>query len=156
MGEVYRARDPRLHREVAVKVMLASKADQQDLRARFLEEAQIAGQLQHPGVAPVYRLGAFPDGRPFFAMKLVQGRTLAEMLAQRPSLTHDLPRFLNIFESVCQALAYAHSRKIIHRDLKPLNIMVGAFGEVQIMDWGIAKVLTDGEETRSKGRERKR
>jgi serine/threonine-protein kinase len=146
MGAVLRGHDPALNREVAVKVLLTSLTGRPDLVRRFVEEAQVAGQLQHPGVVPIYDLGSFADGRPFFAMKLVQGRTLAEMLAERPTLSHDLPRFLNIFESVCQAMAYAHSRRIIHRDLKPLNVMVGAFGEVQVMDWGIAKVLTDGEE----------
>ncbi len=93
---------------------------------------------------PVYELGAFPDRRPFLAMKLVRGRTLAALLAERPSPTHDLPRFLSIFEQVCQTVAYAHARRVIHRDLKPSNVMVGSFGEVQVMDWGLAKVLPEG------------
>ncbi len=90
---------------------------------------------------PVHELGSLPDGRPFFTMKLVEGRTLAELLQERRDPTHDLPRFLTIFEQVCQALGYAHSQRVIHRDLKPANVMVGAFGEVQVMDWGLAKIL---------------
>ena len=108
---------------------------------RFLEEARIAGRLQHPGVVPVYTLGRLPDGRPYFTMKLVKGRTLAELLAERKQPTQDRPRFLAIFEQVCQTLAYAHSKGVIHRDLKSSNVMVGAFGEVLVMDWGLAKVL---------------
>jgi tetratricopeptide (TPR) repeat protein len=100
--------------------------------------------LQHPGVVPVYELGQFPDRRPYFTMKLVKGRTLAQLLAERTDRAQDRPRFLKVFEQVCQALAYAHARGVIHRDLKPSNIMVGAFGEVMVMDWGLAKVLKGG------------
>jgi tetratricopeptide (TPR) repeat protein/tRNA A-37 threonylcarbamoyl transferase component Bud32 len=141
MGVVLRGRDPKLGREVALKVLREQYADNEEAKQRFLEEAQIAGQLQHPGVVPIYELDHFEDGRPFFAMKLVKGRTLAALLKERPDPTHDRPRFLQIFEQTCQALAYAHSKKVIHRDLKPANVMVGAFGEVQVMDWGLAKVL---------------
>jgi serine/threonine-protein kinase len=91
-------------------------------------------------VVPVYELGAFPDARPYFTMKLVKGRTLAALLEGRQDPTEDLPRILAIFEQVCQTIAYAHARGVIHRDLKPSNVMVGAFGEVQVMDWGLAKV----------------
>jgi serine/threonine-protein kinase len=108
---------------------------------RFVEEAQIGGQLQHPGVVPIYELGALADQRPFFTMKLVQGRTLAELLRARSSPASDLPRLLSIFASICQTMAYTHSRGVIHRDLKPSNVMVGNFGEVLVMDWGLAKVL---------------
>jgi serine/threonine-protein kinase len=141
MGAVYRARDKVLGRDLAVKVLLDRHADRPDVLRRFAEEARAAGQLQHPGVPPVYEVGVLPDGRPFIAMKLIQGRTLAALLADRPSPGQDLPRFLAVFEQVCQTLAYAHSQGVIHRDLKPLNVMVGAFGEVQVMDWGLAKVL---------------
>src|SRR5262249_25072680 len=96
-------------------------------------------QLQHPGVPPVHEIGRMPDGRPFLAMKLIEGRTLADLLAERKSPSDDLPRFLMVIEQVCQTVAYAHSRSVIHRDLKPANVMVGAFGEVQVMDWGLAK-----------------
>jgi serine/threonine protein kinase len=112
---------------------------------RFVEEAQVCGQLQHPGIVPVHDLGRLEDGRPFFAMKLVKGRTLAELLRERAGPDDDLPRLLGIFEQVCQAVAYAHSKGVIHRDLKSANVMVGAFGEVQLMDWGLAKVLRPPE-----------
>src|SRR5262249_7260722 len=105
---------------------------------------QIMGQLQHPGIAPVHEVGELPDGRPFFSMKLIKGRNLAELLRERPAPAHELPRFIAIFSQLCQAVAYAHSRGVIHRDLKPANIMVGAFGEVQVMDWGLAKVMGSG------------
>jgi serine/threonine-protein kinase len=140
-GIVYRVSDPELNRPLAVKVLRAEVMDEPDGVRRFLEEAQVMGQLQHPGIVPVHAVGRLPDGRPYFVMKLVQGRTLAQLLAQRPGPAHDLPRFLIIFQQVCQAVAYAHSRGVIHRDLKPANIMVGPFAEIQVMDWGLAKVL---------------
>ena len=114
---------------------------------RFVDEARIAGQLQHPGIPPIHDLGTLPDGRPFLAMKLIKGRTLDDLLAERPDPSADRGRFLAAFEQVCQAVAYAHARRVIHRDLKPPNIMVGAFGEVQVMDWGLAKVLGRGDGT---------
>ena len=144
MGAVLKGRDSDLGRELAVKILLESHRDNPDMIRRFIEEAQIAGQLQHPGVVPIYELGAFGDRRPYFAMKLVKGHTLAEILANRKSTTEGLPRFLSIFESVCQTIAYAHARGVIHRDLKPSNVMVGSFGEVQVMDWGLAKILPRG------------
>jgi serine/threonine-protein kinase len=144
MGAVLKGRDPDLGRDLAIKVLLESHKSKPDLIRRFIEEAQIGGQLQHPGVVPIYELGAFADRRPYFAMKLVKGRTLASFLDERPDPARDLSRFLSIFESVCQTIAYAHARGVIHRDLKPSNIMVGSFGEVQVMDWGLAKVLPQG------------
>jgi serine/threonine-protein kinase len=141
MGLVLRGRDPELGRDLAVKVLLEGHANDPSIVRRFVEEAQIGGQLQHPGVVPVYALGRSPDGRPYFTMKLVKGRTLAELLQERATPAQDLPHFLTIFLQVCQTLAAAHSKGIIHRDLKPPNIMVGAFGEVQVMDWGLAKVM---------------
>jgi hypothetical protein len=146
MGVVLRARDPDLNRPLAVKVLGEQYRGDAGLERRFREEAQITGQLQHPGIPPVHEVGVLPDGRPFFAMKLIEGRTLAALLGQRPSPADDLPRFVAIFEQVCQTLAYAHSRGVIHRDLKPSNIMVGAFGEVQVMDWGLAKVLASSRQ----------
>jgi serine/threonine protein kinase len=92
----------------------------------------------------VHELGTLADCRPYFTMKLVKGRTLAALLAERPSPDADLPRFLTIFPQVCQTVAYAHARRVIHRDLKPANVMVGHFGEVQVVDWGLAKVLPSG------------
>jgi serine/threonine-protein kinase len=112
---------------------------------RFVEEAQVTGQLQHPGTVPVHDIGRLEDGRPFIAMKLVRGRTLAALLAERASPADGLARFVGIFGQVCQTLAYAHSMGVLHRDLKPSNVMVGAFGEVQVMDWGLAKVLRPGD-----------
>jgi hypothetical protein len=134
MGVVFKGRDPDLGRDLAVKVLLSSRHDKPELVRRFVEEAQIGGQLQHPGIVPVYELGAFADQRPYFTMKLVKGRTLASLLDERRSPAYDLPRFLSIFESICQTIAYAHARGVIHRDLKPSNVMVGSFGEVQVMD----------------------
>jgi serine/threonine-protein kinase len=145
MGAILKGRDDDLGRDLAVKVLLKRYRDRPEFVGRFIEEAQIAGQLQHPGIVPVYELGACADHRPFFAMKLVKGRTLAALLAERGDPARDLPRFLSIFEAVCQTVAYAHTRGVIHRDLKPLNVMVGSFGEVQVMDWGLAKVLSRGE-----------
>jgi serine/threonine-protein kinase len=141
MGVVYQAHDPDLNRAVAVKVLRPELSADAALARRFLEEAQLSGQLQHPGLVPVHEMGRLDDGRLFFAMKLVKGRTLAELLDERPDPAHDLPRFLLIFEQVCQAVGYAHARGVLHRDLKPGNVMVGEFGEVQVMDWGLGKVL---------------
>ncbi len=124
--------------------MLEAHKDKPELIRRFVEEAQIGGQLQHPGVVPIYDIGTFADRRPFFTMKLVKGQTLAYLLQGRADPADGLSRFLSIFEQVCQTMAYAHTRGVIHRDLKPSNVMVGGFGEVQVMDWGLAKVLPRG------------
>ncbi len=145
MGAILQGRDPDLGRDLVLKVIREEHRDQPELVCRFVEEAQIAGQLQHPGIVPVYELGRLPDGRLFIAMKLVRGRTLAALLETRWSPDEDRMRFLSIFEQVCQTMAYAHARGVIHRDLKPSNVMVGSFGEVQVMDWGLAKVLEPGE-----------
>jgi eukaryotic-like serine/threonine-protein kinase len=144
MGAIIRGRDVDLGRELAIKVLLESHQGNPEVVRRFVEEAQIGGQLQHPGVVPVYELGTFPDRRPYFAMKLVKGRTLAALLRERTGPAQDLSRFLGILEQTCYTVAYAHARGVIHRDLKPSNVMVGSFGEVQVMDWGLAKVLTQG------------
>ncbi|MFO0957306.1 MAG: serine/threonine-protein kinase [Isosphaeraceae bacterium] len=143
MGAVLRGRDVDLGRDLAIKVLLEKYADRPDVARRFVEEAQIGGQLQHPGVVPIYDIGRFGD-RPFFTMKLVKGETLAAILSERADPSADRPRLLSIALQVSQALAYAHAKGVIHRDLKPANIMVGAFGEVQVMDWGLAKVLAEG------------
>lgn len=145
MGVVYRCHDPALDRELAVKVLRSALLAQPDVVRRFFVEARIAGRLQHPGVVPVHRVGRTADGRPYFTMKLVRGATLADLLRQRPNPAHDLPRFLKVFEQVAQAVAYAHDQGVIHRDLKPLNVMVGAFAEVQVMDWGLAKETRNAE-----------
>src|SRR5581483_870979 len=144
MGAVLKGRDPDLGRDVALKVLRDDFRDDADMVRRFVEEAQIGGQLQHPGIVPIYELGTFADRRPFFSMKLVKGRTLAQLLEDRKGPDDDRPRVLSIFEAIAQTVAYAHARGVIHRDLKPSNVMVGAFGEVQVMDWGLAKVLPRG------------
>ncbi len=142
MGVVYRATDTALGREVAVKVLRDRFAPDSFAARRFVDEARIAGQLQHPGIPAIHDVGAGPDGRPFLAMKLIKGRTLDELLRDRPDPGADRGRFMAAFEQICQAVAFAHAHKVIHRDLKPPNIMVGSFGDVQVMDWGLAKVLT--------------
>ncbi|HKB06535.1 MAG TPA: serine/threonine-protein kinase, partial [Gemmataceae bacterium] len=161
MGVILKGRDPDLGRDVAVKVLKAELADKVSAAQRFVEEAQVCGQLQHPGVVPVYDLARFADGRPYFAMKLVKGQTLAEMLTDRADPAAERGKFLHTYLQVCHTIAYAHSRGVIHRDLKPANVMVGSFGEVLVMDWGLAKVLPRGgvaDEERatqaSRGRER--
>ena len=144
MGAIFQGRDLELGRDLAVKVIREEHRDDPEMVRRFVEEAQIGGQLQHPGIVPVHELGRLPDGRMFIAMKLVRGRTLAALMAARRGPDEDRMRFLSIFEQVCQTMAYAHARGVVHRDLKPSNIMVGSFGEVQVMDWGLAKVLDQG------------
>ncbi|HEY7427717.1 MAG TPA: protein kinase [Gemmataceae bacterium] len=141
MGTVLQGYDRHLRRDLAVKMLRPEHHDQPYLVRRFLREAWIGARLQHPGIVPVYDLGEFADRQPYFTMKLVRGHTLETLLEERVNSTAELPRLLTIFEQVCQTVAYAHAQGIIHRDLKPANIMVGAFGEVQVMDWGLAKVL---------------
>ncbi|HQR08354.1 MAG TPA: serine/threonine-protein kinase [Gemmatales bacterium] len=136
MGRVLAGREERLDREVAIKVLLPG-ADAK----RFITESRITARLPHPSIPPVYALGNMVDGSPFLAMKLVRGNTLSDELKQRSQPLEVLPRFLQIFEQIAQAVGFAHSQEIIHRDLKPANVMVGAFGEVQVMDWGLAKEL---------------
>lgn len=138
MGLVLRVHDADFDRTLAVKVLLEGQRGS-EAHERLLDEARITGRLQHPGIPPAHEVGRLADGRPYFSMKLIEGRTLAALLAERTSPRHDLPRFLKVFEQVAQTLAYAHAQGVIHRDVKPLNIMVGAFGEVQVMDWGLAK-----------------
>jgi serine/threonine-protein kinase len=144
MGIVYRARDDSLGRDVAVKVLHERYLADSLVGQRFVDEARITAQLQHPAIPPVFEVGRLADDRPYLAMKLIKGRTLEELLHERSSPAADRGRFLSVFEQVCQAVGYAHSRRILHRDLKTANVMVGAFGEVQVMDWGLAKLLEPG------------
>jgi tetratricopeptide (TPR) repeat protein/predicted Ser/Thr protein kinase len=137
MGAVYRAWDAEFGREVAVKLLRPDLPPGTDLSARFRDEARITGQLQHPNIPPVYRVGTAPDGRPFLAMRLIHGKTLAAMLAGGEPVDAAA-----VFEATAQAVGYAHAHGVVHRDLKPSNVMVGGFGEVQVMDWGLAKLLT--------------
>ena len=127
MGAVLKGRDPDLGRDLAVKVLLESHRDKPELVRRFVEEAQIGGQLQHPGIVPVYELGTFADRRPVLHHEAGQGPHPGRRCWPRgPIPADDLPRFLAIFEQVCQTMAYAHARGVIHRDLKPSNVMVGS------------------------------
>jgi WD40 repeat protein len=144
MGVVYCARDESLGRDVAVKVLHDTYLMNSLVCQRFLDEARITAQLQHPGIPPVFEVGRLGDERPYLAMKLIKGRTLEDLLKERKELASDRGSFLAVFEQICQAVAYAHSKHILHRDLKPANVMVGAFGEVQVMDWGLAKHLGPG------------
>ena len=148
MAEVLRGYDTKLRREVALKVTKLPRREmpRQQL-ARFAEEAQIMAQLEHPNVVPVHDLGTSPDGHGYFSMKLIPGRSLETILEQRRQndpatlAQFGLRRLLEVFLHVCQAIDYAHARGVIHRDLKPANIMVGDFGEVLVMDWGVAKLM---------------
>ena len=154
VGKVYLAHDTELGRTVALKFLREEHVENTSIVNRFVEEAQIGGQLNHPSILPVHDLGLWGSKIPFFSMKLVSGENLAQLLARRESTRDDHRRFLSIFEQVCQAVAYAHSRGVIHRDLKPANVMVGHFGEVQVMDWGMAKVMDrDVEEETPVGRD---
>jgi formylglycine-generating enzyme required for sulfatase activity len=141
MGDVFRLQDGDFHRTMAMKVLQERFAGSEESTKRFLHEAEITGHLQHPGIPPVQEKGFLPDGRPYFIMKFVDGSTLDKLLRARSSSSDRLPYFLGVFEQICQTVAYAHTLGIIHRDLKPSNVMVGTFGEVQVMDWGLAKVL---------------
>jgi serine/threonine protein kinase len=152
MGQVLRGFDLKLRREMALKVTHLPRQEMpRELLARFVEEAQITAQLEHPNVVPVHDLGLDPDGRAYFSMKLVRGRALDVILEQRregdPATLEEfgLRRLLEVFLQVCQALEYAHARGVIHRDLKPANVMVGDFGEVAVTDWGVAKLLENFE-----------
>ncbi len=149
MGAVVRANDCEIRREVAVKYLLDQSNPAN--KARFIEEAQVTGQLEHPNIVPVHEMGLDGDGRLFFAMKMVRGRSLKEIIDELRSAADSsvwsLPRLLGVLVNVCHAMAYSHSRGVVHRDLKPANIMVGDFGEVYVMDWGLAKVLRPTDST---------
>ena len=148
LGKVWLARDRDLNREVALKELQTKQVHHPEARRRFLKEAQITGQLEHPNIVPVYELAYRPqDDQPFYTMKFVRGGTLRDVIAKyhesRREGTADpleWPRLLGAFVSVCHALGYAHSRGVVHRDLKPSNVVMGSFGEVIVLDWGLAKV----------------
>ena len=143
MGSVYLAEDTALDRRVAVKVLDLDDADGA-LAVRLAEEARILARLEHPGIVPVHDVGRLPDGRVFYAMRYVEGEPLHRALAGLGGL----PARLRTFVRACEAVAYAHDRGVIHRDLKPENVMVGPFGEVLVMDWGVARVLGETPERR--------
>ncbi|MCC6998555.1 MAG: protein kinase [Deltaproteobacteria bacterium] len=146
MGEVRQCEDRRIGREVAVKVMRGQAAALGDGAARFVREARIQGQLEHPAIVPVHDLGVGPDGLPYFTMKRLRGLTLEQILSaqQRGDTTaleqHSRRKLLGVFATVCHAIEFAHARGVLHRDLKPSNIMLGDFGEVYVLDWGVARV----------------
>ena len=142
MGTVYRALDHSLEREVALKVLRTSESGA-DEAGRLLREARVLARLEHPGLVPVHDAGVLPDGRPFYVMRLVRGTCLDAHVA---ALAPALPARLQLFQRVCEAVAFAHAHGVVHRDLKPQNVMVGPFGEVLVMDWGVARLLGDGAE----------
>lgn len=151
LGEVFVAHDEELHREVALKEIQDRFADDPESRSRFVLEAEITGGLEHPGIVPVYGLGQYPDGRPFYAMRFIRGDSLKDAIdryhqAEVPGRdagerTLALRSLLGRFLDVCNAVAYAHSRGVLHRDLKPGNIMLGQYGETLVVDWGLSKPL---------------
>ncbi len=154
IGQVFLARDRQLDRNVALKQLRPALLKHGALRSRFLQEARITGQLEHPGIVPVYELVAAPSsGSPFYSMRFVRGRTLVQASrdfhGKRPASQEkdlELISLLSAFVTVCNTVAYAHSRGVVHRDLKGENVLLGDFGEVFVLDWGIAKVLAEPEE----------
>lgn len=136
MGGVYRVEDATLGRQVALKATRVIDSSG-EFAARLLREARVIAQLEHPGIVPVHDVGTLPDGRVFYTMKLVQGQRLDQYRAEAGGV----PERLRTFQKICEAVSFAHAHKVLHRDLKPQNIMVGRFGEVLVMDWGLAKVL---------------
>ena len=151
LGAVFVALDAELHREVALKQILDHHADDPDSRHRFLLEAEITGGLEHPGIVPVYGLGTYGDGRPYYAMRFVRGDSLKDAIAAfhadeslkaRPgSQVAGAAQALRRFTDVCNAIDYAHSRGVLHRDIKPGNVIVGRHGETLVVDWGLAKAV---------------
>lgn len=136
MGVVYAAEDEQLQRRVALKVLEAPDS-QGELADRLLREARVLARLEHPGIVPVHDVGTLADGRVFYTMKFVEGQRLDQHIESLASI----PDRLRIFLRICDAVAFAHTRGVLHRDLKPANVMVGPFGEILVMDWGLAKIL---------------
>ncbi len=154
LGMVFVAEDAEVGRRVALKCMQRLSAADSSSRRRFLAEAEITGKLEHPGIVPVYGLGQDPRGKPFYAMRFIHGRTLAEAVehfhkstaASLAERNVELRRLLRHFVTVCETMAYAHDRGVIHRDLKPANIMIGPYGETLVVDWGLAKSIGTGDD----------
>ena len=151
LGQVSIATDLQINREVAIKEIREKYSSDPNIRRRFLQEAEITGRLEHPGIVPVYAAGHHPNGEPYYAMRLIAGDRMTDAIAQlhlikdRDFATIARRRLLNRFIDVCNTIDYAHSRQIIHRDIKPHNIMLGEFGETLLVDWGLAKHLADSE-----------
>jgi serine/threonine-protein kinase len=151
MGDVTLAHDRLIGRDVALKKLRNDKPDSKWVRRRFAREARVQGQLEHPSIVPVYDLGTTEDGAPWFTMKRVHGVSLASVLKSTSSkestgVSFNRRRILSAFSQICLAVQYAHERGVVHRDIKPQNIMLGYYGEVVLLDWGIAKVFASGEE----------
>lgn len=155
MGEVRLSHDARIGRDVAMKAIRVAHEGRADYRARFLREVRIQGQLEHPSIVPVYDLGIGADGATYFTMKRVRGLTLADIFdrlrVKDPSANsqYSQRKLLAAFQSVCLAVEFAHARGVVHRDLKPTNVMLGDFGEVYVLDWGIAKIVSEPDEPAS-------
>jgi eukaryotic-like serine/threonine-protein kinase len=154
MGVVMRAYDERLDREVAIKFLRPDLVQNLALREKFFHEAIVGSHLQHPCVVPIYDLSTENCAHPYFVMKMVTGKSLDTILGSNPDNQLERSRLLKAFEQVCMAIAYAHSQGILHLDLKPSNIMIGAFGEVYVMDWGLAKAYNSDGLAGSLGRDR--
>ncbi len=156
-GDVFRVFDRHLRRDMVMKVLAREYVGDAVSVARFVQEAQVTAQLQHPSIVPVHEIGALPDGRPYYTMAEVRGRTLATVIAAVHAASRaagdagwgvepggfGFGRLVDVFHRVCEAVGYAHSRGVVHRDLKPANVMVGAFGEALVLDWGLARVVAD-------------
>ncbi len=150
MGNVFVAEDDQLHRSVALKEIQERFADDRQIRERFLREAEVTGQLEHPGIVPVYAMGHADDGRPYYVMRMIRGDSLRHAIAALHRLREagdehayrlELRRLLNRFVTACNTIEYAHSRGVVHRDIKPDNIMLGPYGETLVVDWGLAKII---------------
>ncbi len=155
MGAIFSAEDRNILRTVALKVMLPGAAESDEKLHRFVSEARITGQLEHPNIVPLYEMGVATDGTLFYSMRLVGGVTLSQILTnirdgdKATIEKYPLGQLLTIFQKICDGVAYAHSRGVVHRDLKPDNIMIGEYGEVLVMDWGLAKLMPEGKATQT-------
>ncbi len=155
LGEVFLAVDVEVDRQVALKELQAYHAHDAQSQSRFLREARVTGRLEHPGIVPVYGVGRHVDGRPYYAMRFIEGETLKQAIerfhearaatASPAERALEFRRLLRSFIDACNAVAYAHSRGVVHRDVKPENIMLGRFGETLVVDWGVAKLIGDGQ-----------
>jgi len=159
---VFVANGQELNREVALKEIQSQFADDTDSRSRFVLEAEVTGGLEHPGIVPVFGLGQYDDGRPYYAIRFIKGDSLKDAITAFHNNNNDqceserslqLRQLLGRFIDVCQAISYAHSRGVLHRDLKPGNIMLGKYGETFVVDWGLAKVAGRNESASATDRE---